>query len=110
MNKEKLIEKFNEKCDELSNLRTSGINTGGFIKGSPEVEDWYLSSELIKSFLLESIEEILEEVEPKEIDVENIDIPKGENLGEYRFCESLKREGYNKAIADLKANIKKLGY
>jgi hypothetical protein len=44
---------------------------------------------------------LLEEVEGMKKDEENIQIPSGENIGEYRFCEKLKRNGYNQALSDV---------
>lgn len=34
-------------------------------------------------------------------DTENVEIPEGANIGEYKFCEVLRREGYNQALSDL---------
>ena len=81
MTKEKLIEKYREFTDKQVNLTPREIG-------------------LFKDFLLESINEILDSVEPKEMETTDW-------MGKYS-CDV--RKGYNYAIADLKDNRKKLGY
>lgn len=44
---------------------------------------------------------VVREVGGMKKDEENFEVPQGENIGEYRFTQKLRREGYNKAINDV---------
>ena len=59
---------------------------------------------LIKDWHKQSIIQILQsEIERKRgmnKDEDKIDVPRGSNIGEYRFVEKLKREGFNEALEE----------
>ena len=44
---------------------------------------------------------------PKERDDENIIVPEGEGIGEYRFTEKLKIRGWNKCLETIKQQLTK---
>lgn len=95
MTKEKLIEKFNEKFPPRE---ADGSNYAYSL----------MSNEEVKSFLLESINEILDEVEPKEVEETHSKDCEYQRTG--CDCGYENRCAYNHAITDLKDNRKKLGY
>jgi hypothetical protein len=67
---------------------------------------------LLKNFYIQArtrqLEEVEREIERQTKDTENIEVPQGANIGEYRHTESLKRTGYNQALLDLSTFINKL--
>ena len=53
---------------------------------------------LIKVILANYQSKLIAELEGMKKDTENIEVPKGSNIGEYRFIHSLKNEGHNQAL------------
>lgn len=49
----------------------------------------------IKQFIKDKLIEIRDDVVGEEKDTENIDVPKGEDIGMYEHCKRLNYEGYN---------------
>lgn len=45
----------------------------------------------------------IQDLMPERKDEDMIEVPQGENLGEYRFCKKLKREGFNAALTEVEA-------
>jgi hypothetical protein len=45
---------------------------------------------------------------PKEEDEENIEVPQGENIGEYRHVKKLERRGHNTAITQMNKGLSEL--
>lgn len=60
-----LIEEFKDKCNRLSNMGTTGINTGGFYTGSPEAEDWHLSEDFMVEWLIKALSQTEQECDKK---------------------------------------------
>lgn len=46
----------------------------------------------------EELAEAVEAMAKNTLDEKNFEIPEGENIGEYRHCEELRRAGYNDAL------------
>lgn len=49
---------------------------------------------------------LIAELEGMKKDTENIEVPKGSNIGEYRFVHSLKNEGHNQALDLIISNLR----
>lgn len=60
-NTNQLIEEFKDKCNRLSNMGTTGINTGGFYTGNPEAEDWHLSEDFMVEWLIKALSQTEQE-------------------------------------------------
>ena len=70
-----------------------------------------LELELLRHFenlIADTIQDTInkcKEAVPEELDTENIDYPEGTDIGAYRHCEGLRREGHNSCRTKTLENI-----
>lgn len=111
----KELELFREKWGQFYYSDTIGMdwekpkkqNVTGVIPSNHS--GYCIASNDIEDLICETITQVLEDVAGEEEDTENFKIPKGEDIGVYRHCESLKRKSANRKrqeILDYAKNFK----